>query len=288
MQLQPPAQVPSGLRSGYGVDKVRDTAYHKALVDLIVRASEHPSEPAFQRHAAEFIAPSFINEGVKSGLAWVLVGSNESELSRGWDGFVEWQRSRLEEARQLYAVARSEDRVAALRAAILILDDAGETDDQLRIAEETEKQFRTLLDSGYIAAAEESLDGADPVLADACRSEALERRKQALTEMLDGDDAFRSGNYKGAIERYRIAGRLDRDNPQLSGKIAMAEDQNREGRLGTVRFATSAIGWGARLASEYFNSKHEKEERKREEALREERRRKRDDMRKKIPAAPSC
>lgn len=84
---------------------------------------------------------------------------------------------------------------------------------------------------------------------------------------------------KEALARYHAAGQLDRDNPQLSRKIDMADERRREGRVETARAVVTAIGWGASVVGDYFSYKREEDRRKSEEALREERRRDREEAR---------
>jgi tetratricopeptide (TPR) repeat protein len=262
VHLHPPVPLPAGMLAGYGVDRSPQVAHEKALTDLIVRSSDHPSDATFKSKAAEFLKPSHINSGVRKKIAWVLIGSSEAELSDAWTRFDAWRSGQIAEAHAVYDAADAPGRVAALRLATDKLKDAGVEDDPLHAQVELENRFRVLFDDGQLREAERATEGMDPYLADACRMEVIHRRKQAIAEMVAGDEYLRAEQYKEALGRYREAGRLDRDNAQLPGKIALAEDQRNATRMGAIRLAAGVITWSARIFEEYQNQKQEEARRR--------------------------
>jgi hypothetical protein len=99
--------------------------------------------------------------------------------------------------------------------------------------------------------------------------EVSERRKQASQLIASGDALFHDQQFKEALERYKSAQKLDRDNPQLPAKLEMADRYHREARSQATRAAVGIIVPAAtRAVSEYFAYKAEQERRKREEAER--------------------
>jgi tetratricopeptide (TPR) repeat protein len=315
VQLTPPTPVPPGLIWGYGVEKIRDnpdrnrqSAYLKAIDDLLTRGpvvvsktvQDHTTvldaksatrtmESTFRLRASRMLQPSFMDTGVEDGFVWVLVGTMEADIERGWQQFVEWRTQKIEQAQKLYQDAKGPERVALLKAALEMLEEAGAGDDpgmlyyQVKTAIETEntriaeletlqKQFRSLTESGQLVAAETALDhaqrlGLDQMSCEQFRMEIEDRRKQAAQWIAAGDDLFRDEQYKEALDRYQRAQQLDRDNPQLPTKLAMADRYHRTARSQTVRSAVGVIGVSAtRALGEYFAYKREQEERKRAEA----------------------
>jgi hypothetical protein len=123
---------------------------------------------------------------------------------------------------------------------------------------------RILVDSGQLVAAERMLDQVD---GEQFRIEIEDRRRQAAQLIAAGDALFRDEQYKEACERYLHAQRLDRDNPQLPTKLAMADRYQRTARAQTIRSAAGVIGVSTtHVLSEYFSYKREQEKRKRAEA----------------------
>jgi hypothetical protein len=82
-----------------------------------------------------------------------------------------------------------------------------------------------------------------------------------------GDGLLQDQQYKEALDRYQQAQKLDRDNPQLPAKLALADRYHRETRSEKTRAAVGFIVPAAtRAVSEYFAYKREEERRKRVEA----------------------
>lgn len=314
VQLRPPAEPPPGLIWGYGAERLRDSpergrqsAYLKAIDDLLMRGpvlvsktvqdrttvidlkpASRTMEATFRLRASRLLQPSFMEAGVEDGFVWVLVGTTEDDIEKGWLQFVEWRREKIAQAERLYHEASGRDRVPLLRAAFALLEEAGAQDDpgllyyevktaldaELRRVAELEnlqKRSRSLIDSGELAAADQTLDqalrlGMDEMLYQQFKMEIVGHRSRAAGLIAAGDDLFRSEQYNEALDRYRQARRLDRDHPELPTKLAMAERYHRTARRETVRSAVNVVGWSAtRVLGEYFRYKREQEARKKTE-----------------------
>ena len=121
VQLTPPTPVPPGLICGYGVERIRDnpdrsrqSAYLKAMDDLLTRgpvvvsktvqdrttvldlkSASRTMESSFRLRASRMLQPSFMDTGVEDGFLWVLVGTTEEDIERGWQQFVQWRAQKL-------------------------------------------------------------------------------------------------------------------------------------------------------------------------------------------------
>jgi hypothetical protein len=300
VQLTPPTPVPPGLIWGYGVEKIRDmpdrsrqSAYLKAMDDLLTRgpvvvskivqdhttvldlkSASRTMESTFRLRASRMIQPGFMDTGVKDGFVWVLVGTTQQDIERGWQQFVEWRAQKIDQAQKLFDDAKGLQRMTLLKSSLALLEEAGAADDggmlyyqvKATIAEleNLQKQVRILVDSGQLVAAERMLDQVD---GEQFRIEIEDRRRQAAQLIAAGDALFRDEQYKEAYERYLHAQRLDRDNPQLPTKLAMADRYQRTARAQTIRSAAGVIGVSTtHVLSEYFSYKREQEKRKRAEA----------------------
>ncbi|PYS31178.1 MAG: hypothetical protein DMG11_02325 [Acidobacteria bacterium] len=315
VQLTPPTPVPPGLICGYGVERIRDnpdrshqSAFLKAMDDLLTRgpvvvsktvqdrttvldlkSASRTMESSFRLRASRMLQPSFMDTGVEDGFVWVLVGTTEEDIERGWQQFVQWRAQKLKQAQKLFQDAKGPERLALLKAALEVLEEAGAADDpgmlyyQVKAAIETEntriaeletlqKQFRSLTESGQLVAAEMALDnaqrlGLEQMACEQFRMEIEDHRKQAAQLIAAGDDLFRDEQYKEALDRYRRAQQLDRDNPQLPTKLAMADRYHRTARSQAVRSTVGLISVSAtRAIGDYFAYKREQEERKHAEA----------------------
>jgi tetratricopeptide (TPR) repeat protein len=315
VQLRPPNSPPPGLIWGYGVEKVgrdpdrsRQTAYLKAIDDLLTRGPvlvsrtvqdntsvfnadsfSRTMQSTFRLRASAVIQPGFMDTGSTDGFVWVLLGTNETEIERGWQRFIEWRTEKIAQAERVYKEAIGEGRVSLLTASLAMLEDAGAQDDpgllyyevrnaldmELRRAAELanlQKRIHEMTDSGQLVAAELSLDqalrlGLEPERYQQLKLEVLDRREEASALIAAGDDCFRNEQYKQALENYQAARRLDRDNPQLPAKLAMADRHHRTARAGSVRSTVNSVGSVAgRAIGAYFGYKQEQERRKRAEA----------------------
>ena len=315
VQLSPPVQPPSDMVWGYGAEKVRDkpdhdrqSAYLKAIDDLLTRgpvlvsrtiqdntsvtnlkSASRTMHSTFRLRASGVIHPGFMETGVTDGFIWVLIGTSDAEIERGWLQFLEWRTEQIAQAGRLYKEANGEGRISLLKASLTMLEDAGAQEDpgllfyevkaaldgELRRVAELDglqKRFRALTDSGQLVSAERTLDealrlGLQQLIYQQVKLEILDRRKQASALIGAGDDCFRSEQYREALERYEEARRLDHDNPQLPAKLAMADRYHRTTRGDTVRATVNAVGSSAgRAIGAYFSYKREEERRKRAEA----------------------
>ncbi|PYS45832.1 MAG: hypothetical protein DMG13_31230 [Acidobacteria bacterium] len=155
VQLTPPAPIPPGLIWGYGVEKVRDnpergrrSAYLKAIDDLLTRgpvlvsktvqdhtivldmkSSNRTMESTFRLQASRVLQPSFMDTGFEDGFVWVLVGTTEADLDSGWQQFVEWRNLKIQQAQKLFQDANGREKLALLKAAVALLEEAGARDD---------------------------------------------------------------------------------------------------------------------------------------------------------------
>jgi hypothetical protein len=315
VQLAPPTPVPPGLIWGYGVEKVRDnpergrqSAYLKAIDDLLMRgpvlvtktvqdhttvldvkSSSRTMESTFRLRAYRVLQPSFMDTGFEDGFVWVLVGTTDADLERGWQQFLEWRNQKIEQAQKLFQDAKGQERLALLKTSYALLEEAGAADDPnmlyyqvkaaldselTRIAElsRREKEFRILIDSGQLDAAETTLDqalraGLDQAVYQQTKTQIMDHRDQAAQLIAAGDDLFRNEQYKEALHRYQQAQRLDRDNPQLPTKLAMAERYDSTARSEKRRATVGVIGVSAtKVVTELIAYKREQERRKRAEA----------------------
>lgn len=316
VQLQPPTPPPLGLVWGYGVERLksnnaergRQAAYLKAIDDLLTRGpvlvsktvqdrttvvgmkpASRTLDSSFRLRASRMLQPSFMDTGVEEGFVWVLVGTTDDDIERGWRQFVEWRTQKMNQAEKLFKDAKGPGRLTLLKASFALLEEAGAEDDpgmlyyQVKTAIDAElaritqlerhrKDFRKLADSGQLLAAENTLDqarqaGLDPPEYQQCKMEVDDRRNQASQLITSGDDLLREEEYKEALGRYQQAQKLDRDNPQLPAKLALAERGHREARAQNRREAVGFIvPAAAQAVGEYFAYKREQERRKREEA----------------------
>ena len=307
VQLTPPTPIPPGVIWGYGVEKIRDTpdrsrqsAYLKAMDDLLtrgpvvvsktvqdhttvldVKSASRTMESTFRLRASRMLQPSFMDTGVEDGFIWVLVGTTQDDIERGWQQFVEWRAQKIEQAQRLFDDARGLQRMTLLKSSLALLEEAGAADDggmlyyQVKAAlgelENLQKQLRILVDTGQLAAAERTLDqslrlGLDQAACEPFKIEIEDRRRQAAQLIAAADAFFRDEQYKEAYERYLHAQRLDRDNPQLPAKLAMADRYHRTARAQTIQSVIGVIGPSTtRVLTEYLSYKQEKEKRRRAE-----------------------
>jgi tetratricopeptide (TPR) repeat protein len=262
---------------------------HTTAVDL--KPASRTLESTFRLRASRMLQPSFMNTGSEDGFVWVLVGTTEDDLERGWRQFQEWRAQKIAQAERLFDEAGGADRLSFLKASFALLEEAGGQDDpgmlyyrvksavdgeMARIAhlEQLQKDFRRLRDEGQLDDAEAVLDsalrtGLEQPLYQQCKMEIGERRSQAGRLISAGVNLFEDQEYKEALERYQQAHKLDRDNPQLPAKLEIAERQHREARARNLRGTVEVIVPAAtRAVGEYFAYKREQERRKREEAER--------------------
>jgi tetratricopeptide (TPR) repeat protein len=251
-------------------------------------------ESTFRLRASRLLQPSFMDTGAEDGFIWVLVGTTEADIDKGWQEFVAWREERIAQAGRLYREARGAGAIALLRASYQLLEEAGAQDDPgllyyevkraldaelHRIAEleAVEQHARKLIDSGELSAAEQELEnalrlGMDPSLNQQAKMEINDRRNRAAGLIAAGDDLFRDEQYKDAHDRYTQARQFDRDNPGLSTKLAMADSYHRAARSARIRSTVNTVGVSAtRVATEYYRYKRAEEERKKAEAERDER-----------------
>ena len=255
------------------------------------RSANRVLESTFRLRASRMLQPRFKDTGVDHGFVWVLLATTEDEIERGWQQFVIWRAEHIDQAQKLFQEAKGSQRVPLLKAALALLEDAGAADDpgmlyyqvksaldmELARAQQLEtfqKDFRSLTDSGQLDAAETALNqaqlaGLDQSAYQKCASELTERRAQARHLIDEGDEFMRNDHYKEARSRYERAGRIDRNNSLVAGKIAMADRFEREAHSRNVRDTlTFVVPAAVKVASEYFEFKREEEQRKREEAER--------------------
>lgn len=235
----------------------------------------------FRLNAARIIQPGFLRTGIEDGYAWAVVGMTDAEVEQGWQQFLEWRDQRQLRAELLYRESRtSPDPLPLLETAMAILDEIAAQDDPSLLyyevksayAAETARQtvLRTvrgrvdaLRRSGQLAAAEQGLNqalglGLSPESYSELHGEVMQQRKDALAAIRAGDESFGRGQYKESLDRYREARRLDRDNPEISAKVATAESHHRAARAETLRAAASSVGWGAtQVLGEYLRWKRE-------------------------------
>lgn len=315
VQLRPPTPAPPGFLWGYGVEKVgkdagfaRQSAHMKAIADLLTRgpvlisktvddrtsvlnmkSATRTMESSFRLRASQMLQPSYIDSGVEDGFMWVLVGTTEEDIERGWQQFLEWRSRKIEHAQTLLQTAVGPDRLPILQTAFAILEEAGAQDDPSlvfyrvkaaldaeisRVAqlEDAQKRFRASLHAGRLAAADQALNealasGLDQTSYQRFQLDLRDRRTQAAHLIAAGDALFHDQKYKEAFVRYQEAERIERDNPHLPAKLAMADRYHRTARGQTIRSTVTMVGWGAtRILGEYLEYKKEEEARKRAEA----------------------
>lgn len=318
VQVQPPTSVPSGMVSGYGVEKIsgnperaRQAAYLRAMDDLLthsgpvvvsktvqdqitvidLKPASHTLESTFRLRASRMLQPSFERSGIDHGFVWVLLGTTEEEIQRGWQQFVAWRAERVDQATKLFQEAKGPERVELLKASLSLLEDAGAAEDpgmlyyQVKAAIDTElaritqlerfqREFRALTDNGQLVAAQAAVEqaqraGLDQASYEKCMMELSDRRTQAMQLILAGDDLFREEHYKEARARYERARKIDQDNDLVANKIATVDRYEHEARARNVRETVGVVVPAAtRTLTEYFEFKREEERRKREEAER--------------------
>lgn len=316
VQLQPPTPAPPGMVWGYGAEKLtgrnaergRQSAYLKAIDDLLTRGpvlvsksvqdqttvlgmkpASRTLQSSFRLRASRMLQPSYMDSGVEDGFVWVLVGTTEDDLERGWQQFVEWRAQKMDQAEKLFKDAKGPERLTLLKASFALLEEAGAADDpnmlyyQVKAAVDSElariaqlellqKEFRRLTDSGQLLAADSTLDqaltsGLAQPSYHQCKMEIEDRRSRAMQLITAGDGLLQDQQYKEALDRYQQAQKLDRDNPQLPAKLALADRYHRETRSEKTRATVGFIVPAAtRAVSEYFAYKREEERRKRVEA----------------------
>ena len=260
---------------------------HTTVLD--VKSVSRTMESTFRLRAARMLHPSFMDAGVQDGFVWVLVGITDADIERGWQEFAEWRAQKIEQAQKLFDDAAVGQRIGLLKISLSLLDEAGAADDPgllyyrvkgaldaeiARIAElaKLQKQLKVFTDAGQLVSAEKTLEqalrlGLDQLASEQFKMEIEDRRKQGRQWIAAGDDLFHNEQYKEALDRYQRAQRLDRDNPQLPTKLAMADRYHRTARAETVRSSVGVIGVSAtRVLGEYFAYKREQEQRKRAEA----------------------
>jgi tetratricopeptide (TPR) repeat protein len=254
-----------------------------------LKSASRTMHSTFRLRASGVIQPSFMETGATDGFIWVLIGATDSDIERGWSQFFEWRAERIAQASRLYKEASGAERISLLQASMNMLEDAGAQEDpgllfyevksaldsELRRAAELDslqKRFRELTDSGQLVSAEQTLDealrlGMPQLVYQQFKLEILDRRSRASALIGAGDDCFHGEQYREALEHYQEARRLDRDNPQLPTKLAMADRYHRAARGNTIRATVNVVGSSAsRAIGAYFNYKREEERRKRVEA----------------------
>ncbi len=309
VQLQPPTAVPPGLRWGYGVEKIRGKpdlarrkAYLSAVDDLITRSgplivskvvhdrtsvvddqsARRNMESTFRLRASSIIEPSYQDGGTEDGFSWALVATTEADIERGWQDFLSWRQTRIDEAVELFEAAAGPTRLGFLEASLRILDEVGAQDDAgliyyrvktaldselARIAEleSLRRQVRELLASGQLVGADKTLDrglhsGLPSADYESLKYQIANQRVRALSIAQAGDALYGEGKYKEALDRYGEARRLDIDHPGIAGKIAKAEASHRTARSESQRRWLGIIGFTAtRAIGEYFEHKQNDE-----------------------------
>lgn len=330
IQLAPPVEVPAGLVWGYGVepidgrpDEARRAAYLDAVDDLLshgpvivsstvedrTRADQDSSsrtiETTFRLRAASVLEPRFVRDGFEDGFYWVVVGARESDIERGWEEFLAWRDTRIEEARVLFEQADAGNgptpglnRLGLLEASLQILEEAGaemvpgllyhrvrialdEAHEQVVRLDRSRTEIDGLISSGELVAAERVL--ADAMVFGLSINEyesysflIADRRSQAEAQVSAGDTLYRGGQFKEAIDRYEFARVLDTGYPGLASRSARAESAHRAARARTTSRAFGVIG---SVVGEYFRWQREEARQDAREEEREERRRDRGDDR---------
>ncbi len=309
VQLQPPTAVPPGLRWGYGVEKIRGKpdlarrkAYLSAVDDLVTRSGplivskvvhdrtsvvdnqsvRRNMESTFRLRASSIIEPSYHDSGTEDGFSWVLVATTEADIERGWQDFLSWRQTRIDEAVELFEAAAGPTRLGFLQASLRILDEVGAQDDAgliyyrvktaldselVRIAEleSLRRQVREFLASGQLVAADKTLDrglhsGLPSADYESLKYQIANQRVRALSIAQAGDALYAEGKYKEALERYGEARLLDIDHPGIAGKIAKAEASHRTARSESQRRWLGFIGFTAtRAIGEYFEHRRNDE-----------------------------
>ena len=306
VQLRPPTEVPAGLTWGYGVEKLRRrpevarrSAYLKAVDDLLshgplvvsrtVRGStsvvdsrsvNRTMESTFRLRASNIIQPSFQRAGVEDGFAWVLVGTTEQDIKRGWEEFLSWRAGKIAEALTLFEGAVGPDRLALLKASWSMLEEVGAQDDpsliyyRVKTALDTElahlaelesmrKRVHDALVNGRLRTADSVLDlalrgGLEPSTYESLKYQIENQRARAISMVVAGDSLYYTGRYKEAMRRYGEAERLNGDHPGLATKMANAEASHRQARAQTTMRTLGIVGGTvSRVLGEYFRSKRE-------------------------------
>ena len=308
VQLGPPTDVPAGLTWGYGVEKIRGkpddarrAAHLKAVDDLLsrgplvvsktvrgttsvvdARSVNRTMESSFRLRASNIIQPRFLRAGVEDGFSWVLIGTTELDIERGWEEFLSWRASKIGEALTLFEGATGPDRLALLQAAMFILDDVGAADDpdlsyfrvktaldsevsRLADLEQMRSRVQEALGAGRLLAADRTLDnalrtGLLPSEYESLKYQIEDQRVRATSIVLAGDSLYSGGRYKEALRRYGDAERLNVDHRGLAAKMATAEASHRQARSQTTIRALGIVGGTvSRVLGEYFRSKREGE-----------------------------
>ena len=322
IQLNPPIAAPPGLTWGYGVERIRNSsdgsgpdrarqgAYLKAVDDLLsrgpvivsrvvkdsttvvdARSSTRTMESTFRLLAAGILQPSSIRSGFEDGFAWVLVGTRPEDIERGWEEFLAWRETKIQEAELLFDHASGSERIGLLEASLAILEETGPADEpgllyhRVRAALEVERESLAELESerenvgrwlatGQLVAARQSLLRARDLGLQTAEYHALDtqienQRSRADSVVRAGDTLYDSGQFKEALERYENAQALDFDHPGLNRKIARAESAHRMARDRTTRQTLGVIGG---IVGEYFRWRAEEARKERaEEASRNRR-----------------
>jgi hypothetical protein len=330
IQLAPPIEVPAGLVWGYGVepidrrpDEARRAAYLDAVGDLLshgpvivsstvqdeTRADQDSSsrtiETTFRLRAASVLEPRFVRDGVEDGFYWVVVGARESDIELGWEEFLAWRDTRIEEARVLFEQAdvgsgpsSGLNRLGLLEASLQILEEAGaemapgllyhrvriafdEAREQVVRLDRSRTEIDRLITSGDLGAAERIL--ADAMVFGLSINEyesysfqIADRRSQAEAQVSAGDTLYRGGQFKEAIDRYDLARMLDTGYPGLESRSARAESAHRAARAQTTSRTFGVIG---SVVGEYFRWQREEARQDARAEAREDRRRDREDDR---------
>jgi hypothetical protein len=328
IQLAPPIEVPAGLVWGYGVepidrrpDEARRAAYLDAVGDLLSRgpvivsstvwdetradqdSSSRTIETTFRLRAASVLEPRFVRDGIEDGFYWVVVGARESDIELGWEEFLAWRDTRIEEARVLFEQAdmgsgpsSGLNRLGLLEASLQILEEAGaemapgllyhrvrivldDAREQVVRLDRSRTEIDRLITSGDLGAAERIL--ADAMVFGLSINEyesysfqVADRRSQAEAQVSAGDTLYRGGQFKEAIDRYDLARVLDTGYPGLESRSARAESAHRAARAQTASRTFGVIG---SVVGEYFRWQREEARQDAREEEREERRRDRED-----------
>jgi hypothetical protein len=237
-------------------------------------------ESTFRLRASNIIQPSFQRAGVEDGFAWVLVGTTEQDIKRGWEEFLSWRAGKIAEALTLFDGAVGPDRLALLKASWSMLEEVGAQDDpsliyyRAKMALDTElahlaelesmrKRVHDALANGRLRTADRVLDlalrgGLEPSTFESLKYQIENQRARATSIVIAGDSLYCNGRYKETMRRYGEAERLNGDHPGLATKTANAEASHRQARAQTTMRTLSIVGGTvSRVLGEYFRSKRE-------------------------------
>lgn len=181
-------------RIGRDLDQARQSAYLKAIDDLLLRAGplivsktiessttavgthlvSNILQAKFTMQASRVIVPRVVKSEIKDGSVWVMVGTTEADFRTGFQQFLEWRNNKRKEAEIFLNTPPGRNRLPMLEAGQELLKEIkapGEYDSlyfQMKAAMEAEKlrlaeleklrtEFEKLIKNGSLIAAEQVL-----------------------------------------------------------------------------------------------------------------------------------